>query len=75
MANVIKAFDEYPADKLEDKWACYYNNLRSIISCLGGNDHKQAHNEGKRCRRETETSVDLSISLDDYDKCLAYIAE
>ena len=23
MNNVIKAFDEYPADKLEDKWACY----------------------------------------------------
>ena len=29
MANyVIKAFDEYLADKSEDKWACYYNNLR-----------------------------------------------
>ena len=71
----LRAFDEYPADKLEDKWACYYNNLSSIMSCLGGNDYKQAHNEGKRRRRETGTSVDLSISLDDYDKCLAYIVE
>ena len=26
--------------KIEDKWACYYNNLRSIMSCLGGNDYK-----------------------------------
>ena len=35
MANhVIKAFDKYPADKLEDKWACYYNNLRSTMSCF-----------------------------------------
>ena len=75
MANVISAFDEYPADKLEDKWACYYNNLRSIMSCIGGNDYKQAHKGGKRRRQMTGTSVDLSISLDDYDRCLAYIAE
>ena len=76
MANFIRAFDEYPADKLEDKWACYYyNNLRSIMSCLGGNDYKQAHNGGKRRRQMTGTSVDFSISLDDYDRCLAYIAE
>ena len=75
MANVIRAFDKYPVDKLEGKWACYYNNLRSIMSSLGGYDYKQAHNYGKRRRRETRTSVDLSISLDDYDRCLAYIAE
>ena len=75
MANVIRAFDEYPADKLEDKWACYYNSLRSVMSSLGGNDYKQAHSDGKRRRRETGTSVDLSTSLDDYDRCLAYIAE
>ena len=31
MNNVEKAFWDYPADKLEDKWACYYNNLRSIM--------------------------------------------
>ena len=33
--HVMKAFDDYPADKLEDKWTCYYNNLRSTMSCLG----------------------------------------
>ena len=81
MNNAEKAFWDYPADKLEDKWACYYNNLRSIMSSLGRNDYKQAHNDGKRRRRETGTSVDLSASLlvvvvlDDYDRCLAYIAE
>ena len=74
MCNFVRAFIEYPADKLEDKWACYYNNLRSIMSSLDGNDYKQAHNDGKRRRRETGTSVDLSISLDDYDRYLAYIA-
>ena len=74
MARVARAFDEYPADKLEDKWACYYSSLRSTMSCLGGNDYKRAHNEGKRCRRETGTSVDLSTSLGDYDRYLAYTA-
>jgi hypothetical protein len=77
MNNVIRAFEEYPAYKLEDKWACYYNNLRSIMSCLGGKDYlnRRAHNGGKIRKREIGTSVDLSISLDDYDRCLAYIAE
>ena len=46
------------------------------MSCLGGNDYKQAHNGGKRRRQMTGISVDLSIvSLDDYDRCLAHIAE
>ena len=75
MANVIRAFEEYPADKLEDKWACYYNNLGSIMSSLGENDYKQVHNTGKKRRRETGTSIDFSISLDNYARCLAYIAE
>ena len=64
MDSVTKAFDEYPADKLEDKWACYYSSLRSIIHELGGIDYKQAHNGGQRRKRETGTSVDLSIILD-----------
>jgi hypothetical protein len=75
MTNVIKAFKEYPLDKLANKYACYYNNLFSIMSSLGGNDSKQAQNDGKRRRRETATSVDLFINLDDYDNCLAYIAK
>jgi hypothetical protein len=47
MENVIKAFDGYLSDNPEDKWACYNNNLRNIMSCLGGNDYKQAHMKEK----------------------------
>jgi hypothetical protein len=75
MANVIRAFEEYPVDMLADKYACYYNSLLSITNSLGGNDNKQAHNDGKRRRQESGTSVDLFIDLEDYDNCLAYIAE
>jgi hypothetical protein len=54
MNNVIRAFEEYPAYKLEDKWDWYYNNLRSIMSCLGGKDYlnRRAHNGGKIRKRE-----------------------
>ena len=48
MQNVVQAFNDYPSDKLEDKWASYYNNMRSIMKELGGNDYKQAHNGGKK---------------------------
>jgi len=48
--------------------------LRSIMHELGGNDYKQAHNDGRKRRRETGTSVDLSINLDDYDRCVAYLS-
>jgi len=46
MMNVLKAFEEYPADKLDGIWGCYYNNLRSVMESDGGNDYKQAHNDG-----------------------------
>ena len=42
---------------------------------IGGIDYKQAHNKGKRRRRENGTSVDLSINFDDYDRCVAYLTE
>ena len=48
MSSVEKAFWDYPADKLEDKWACYYSSLRSVMHELGGSDYKQAHNVGGR---------------------------
>ena len=34
---------------------------------LGGNDYKQAHNNGKKRRRDIGASVDLTIDLNDYD--------
>ena len=51
MANVLKTFEEYPAETLDGIWGCYYNNLRSIMACDGGNDYKQAHNGGKSDRK------------------------
>ena len=70
MANVLQAFEEYPWDKLDGIWACYFNNLRSIMACDGGNDYKQAHNGGTKRKRDTGSAIDLSINLDDYDRCL-----
>ena len=36
----MKAFNDYPSDKLlEDMWASYYNNVRSIMKELGGDDY------------------------------------
>ena len=77
MQNVAKAFNDYPSDKLEDMWASYYNNIRSIMEELGGNDYKQAHNGGKKRKRNIDigTSVDLSIDLNDYDRCMKFINE
>ena len=75
MQNVVKAFNDYPSDKLEDMWASYYNNMRSIMEELGGTDDKQAHNGGKKRRRDIGTSVDLSIDLNDYDRCMEFINE
>ena len=72
MQNVVQAFNDYPSDKLEDMWASYYNNMRSIMKDLGGNEYKQAHNNGKKRRRDIGSSVDLSIDLNDYDRCMMY---
>ena len=73
--SVVKAFNGYLSDKLEDAWASYYNNMRSIMEVLGGNDYKQAHNGGKKRKRDIGTSVDLSIDLNDYDRCIEFINE
>ena len=57
MANVLKTFEEYPAETLDGIWDCYYNNLRSIMACDGGNDNKQAHNGGKKRQISTGSAV------------------
>jgi len=69
MVNVMKAFEEYPREKIDGIWACWFNNLRSVMSCDGGNDYKQAHNGGKRRKRETGSACDFSVNLGDYDRC------
>ena len=75
MQNVEHAFNDYPSDKQEDMWASFYDNMRSIMKELGGNDNKQAHNGGKKRKRYVGTSVDLSIDLDDYCRCMELINE
>ncbi len=47
-------------------------NLRSMMSCDGGNDHRQAHthNGGKKRKRETGSAIDLTVNLVDYDRCV-----
>ena len=70
MVNVMKAFEEYPREKIDGIWACWYNNLRSVMACDGGNDYKQAHNGCKRRQRETGSACDYTVNLDDYDRCV-----
>ena len=41
-------------------WACWFNNMRSVMSCDGGNDYRQAHNGGKKRKRETGSAIDLT---------------
>ena len=50
MVNVMKAFEEYPREKIDGIWASWFNSLRSVMSCDGGVDYKQAHNGGKSAR-------------------------
>lgn len=72
MVNVVKAFEEYPREKIDGIWACWFNNLHSVMSCDGGNDYKQAHNgvKGKRRKRETGSACDFTVNLVDYDRCV-----
>ena len=68
MVNVIK---ECPREKIDGIWACWFNNLRSVMSCDGGNDYKQAHDGGKRRKRETGSAwCDFTVDLVDYDRCV-----
>ena len=50
--------------------ACWFNNLRSVMSCDGGNDNKQARDGGGKRKRETGSAVDLTVNLVDYDRCV-----
>ena len=69
MDNVLKAFEEYPKEKITGIWACYFNNLRGTMSKDGGNDYKQAHNNSRNLIKTTGTPIDLRVDLEDYDRC------
>ena len=69
MDNVQKAFKEYPKEKITGIRACYFNNLRGIMSMNGGNDYNQAHNNSRNLTKATGTPTDLRVDLEDYDRC------
>ena len=73
--SAVRAFNDYPSDKLEDMWASCCNNMRSIMEALGGDDYKRARDGGKERRRDVGASVDLSIDLSDYDRRVELISE
>ena len=73
MDNVQNAFELYPKEKITGIWACYYNNLRSIMKENGGNDYKQAHNDSRSLIKTTGTPIDLRVDLEDYDRCVALL--
>ena len=62
-------YEQNPKEKITDIWACYFNNLRGIMSVDGGNDYKQAHNNSRNLIKTTGTPIDLRVDLEDYDRC------
>ena len=70
MDNVLKAFEEYPKEKITGIWAYYFNNLRGIMSVNGGDDYKQAHNNSRNLIETTGTPIDLKVYIEDYDRCV-----
>jgi hypothetical protein len=70
----MKAFDEYPREKIDGLWVCWFNNLRSVMTCNGGNDYKQANDGGKKGKRETCSGCDLTVDLGEYDRCVGVCA-
>ena len=76
MDNVQNAFEFYPKEKITGIWACYYNNIRSIMKENGSNDYMQAHNDSRSLIKTTGTGTPidlpqyLSVDLEDYDRCV-----
>ena len=71
---VVKAIEEHPDGKVEDMWACFFNNLRSIMRCRGDNSYQPAHNQGEKRQKDTGTVVDLSVNYEDYIACKDILA-
>jgi hypothetical protein len=58
---VEKELKNYPESTLDGIWACFYNNLRSILEHEGGNQYKQAHNGGQNRAQITGSKIDLKV--------------
>ena len=57
MELVYKAWDKISWEVMDKSWACFFNNLRSIMQCRGDNNYKQAHNQGEKRQKDTGTAV------------------
>ena len=74
MELVYKAWDKISWEVMDKSWACFFNNLRSIMQCRGDNNYKQAHNQGEKRQKDTGTAVDLSVNYEDYIACKDILA-
>ena len=75
MELVHRAWDKISWKVMDNSWACFVNNLRSIMRCRGDNSYQPAHNQGEKRQKETGTAVDLSVSYEDYIACNDILAK
>ena len=75
MTNVQKAYLDHDPAKLDGIWGFLFNTFRSTMASGGSNQYKQAHNSGRKRRKNTLTSVDLKVILDYCNLCKTIIYE
>ena len=46
MELVYEAWDNIYWEVMDKSWACFFNNLLSIIRCRGDNNYEKAHDHG-----------------------------
>ena len=74
MELVYRAWDNISWKVMDKSWACFFNNLRSIMHCRGDNNYKLAHNQGEKRQKDAGTAVDLSVNYEDYIACKDILA-
>ena len=74
MELVYRAWDKISWKVMDKSWACFFNNLRSIMQCRGDNNYQPAHNQGEKRQKDTGTAVDLSVNYEDYIACKDILA-
>ena len=74
MELVYRAWDNISWKVMDKSWACFFNNLRSIMHCRGDNNYQPAHNQGEKRQKDTGTAVDLSVNYEDYIACKDILA-
>ena len=67
MELVYEAWDNISWEVMDKSWACFFNNLRSVMRCRGDNNYElrtdeQAHNQGEKRQKDPGTAVDLCVN-------------